>query len=194
MSYNKLLLKYLSPYYIFSAFLLTCTGVGAGLLIKSHNSNNISTSKNYSYYDNGFKILLTAVLLYILYFNLVAVPSNVRKRIKNVSVRYLKYIKRQHPEMKQINQIIKDKIALKEISNVIFNSLSDKDIESILSLIKKYDLAESESTATNKILDQELENKIFEILKNNSLLDTDFNKQILTSTITYFKTAQPQGR
>ena len=178
-NYNKLLLRYFTPYFIVAGLLLGT--VGASVEIASNTKPK--TFKTFNAIDYLLGSLMVVVLLYFLYFYAVKIPLEMRKKIRRIADRYLEYAITQNPELVKV----KDLIANKQFMNfyIIFNELSKEETDIILKTIKEYDSKSANQIYDEKVLNQELEDKILQILKKHSLLDTNFNQNILNNTLLY---------
>lgn len=176
-NYNKLLLRYFTPYFIVAGLLL-CT-VGASVEIASNTKPK--TFKTFNAIDYLLASLMVVVLLYFLYFYAVKIPLEMRKKIRRIADRYLEYAITQNPELVKIA----NKQFMNGIGNIIFNELSKEETDIILKTIKEYDSKSANQIYDEKVLNQELEDKILQILKKHSLLDTNFNQNILNNTLLY---------
>lgn len=163
---NKVLSKFLLPYYITGAIFFTLGGASATLVKENSVLRKIIVDNDIHTPSNRTNYFLCAVLVILCAtmggLSAIVVPKKAHKRTEKLTKQYLKIVLAKNPEIRAYSDILNDPKSVQQIATVICNGL-DKDSQKAIFHILNKTFENSDNSPTDI---ERAEKQIISIVQN----------------------------
>ena len=184
---NKLLNKYLFPYYMYATL---SVGIATGTVVLGYKQ--VQENKEFAQKNPDIQPENSLDLLYVLllvgcicysYFGFHIVPAQARKKTNALACTYIYDMLQKYPELKSYESALSDPDQLEQIIALVCNGLDEKTQKQIIQISKKYNNidAKDRSEETDKIT--EIDKQILDIAKNYAAQNPNYMATIRVALI-----------
>ncbi len=182
---NKILNKYLLPYYINAVLFLTMGACAADLMRPESKLAKVIYSENPSFIHSSTNQFVCSVLIVSAivmgWFGLISLPRSAKKQANGIAQKYLQNVFDKHPELKQYESVFNDQKKLQQICAIACNNLNKAEQKQILHIVNNSLSKEPKSDFAEKQIFANMEMAIFNVVDKHISENPEYIQQILST-------------
>ena len=179
---NKIINKYVLPYYIGAGFFFTIAA-GTALIDYKQVQENKEFNQRHPDLESDSALDLLSVILIIAsvffgYYGLRVIPGSAHKKANDLIHRYINEEMIRHPQLKRYKNVLNDDKSLETLAAYVCDTLSEQEQQQILQIAKKFNNIEAKSEFDEKSVINNIDEEILAVVKKHAVQHPEHTEKI----------------